>query len=417
MLIKSIASLVFVATAAAQATKGKAFDHIFIIFLENTNYALAASDANLQAFVPQGVTLTNYHAITHPSEPNYIATIGGAYFGLEDDDYHAIPSNYTTIVDLLEKKNLSWKAYQEDMPTVCYKDYDYKGLYFRKHNPFIIFDSIATNPARCNNIVPATQLEKDITAGSLPNYSFYTPNMINDGHNTTVADASKWLSGFLPPLLANKTFINNTLVVLTFDETEDYKVPNRVWTILLGDVVASLKNTTDSTFYTHYSLLSTVESNWDLGNLGRQDANATVSNVFDFVARLTGYQNTNVTKPPGLNGTEPGFLSPKSSIGSKPAAAASTAMVVLAVLSGCLVMMTLTGKTRTFTVEPTDTLESVKERYQDLEGIPISSQRMVVVGKELADNSRTLTECNIASESTIFLVLTLRSKQPAEVDP
>lgn len=80
-------------------------------------------------------------------------------------------------------------------------------------------------------------------------------------------------------------------------------------------------------------------------------------------------------------------------------------------------LKSLTGKTRTLTVEPTDTLESVKERYQDLEGIPISSQRMVVAGKELADNSRTLTECNIASESTIFLVLTLRSRQPAEVDP
>ncbi|KAF9991217.1 hypothetical protein BGZ75_002845 [Mortierella antarctica] len=339
MLFRSIASLAFVVAAAAQATKGKAFDHIFIIFLENTNYALAASDANLQAFAPQGVTLTNYHAITHPSEPNYVATIGGDYFGMEDDDFHAIPSNYTTIVDLLEKKNLSWKAYQEDMPTACYKGYENEGLYFRKHNPFVIFDSIATNPARCSNIVPATQLQQDIAAGSLPNYSFYTPNMINDGHNTTVADASKWLRGFLPPLLANTTFINNTLVVLTFDETEDYKVPNRVWTILLGDVVANLKNTTDSTFYTHYSLLSTVESNWDLGNLGRQDANITVSNVFDFAAKLTGYQNTNVTNAPGLNGTEPGFLSPKPSTGSKPAAAVSTGMAVLAALTGYFVMM------------------------------------------------------------------------------
>ncbi|CAO3565639.1 unnamed protein product [Mortierella alpina] len=339
MLIKSIASLVFAAAAAAQVTKGKAFDHIFIIFLENTNYALAASDADLQAFAPQGVALTNYHALTHPSEPNYVGTIGGDYFGMEDDDFHAIPSNYTTIVDLLEKKNLSWKAYQEDMPTACYKGYENEGLYFRKHSPFIIFDSIANNPARCNNIVPATQLQQDIAAGSIPNYSFYTPNMIHDGHNTTVADASKWLSGFLPPLLANTTFNNNTLVVLTFDETEDYKVPNRVWTVLLGDVVANLKNTTDSTFYTHYSLLSTVESNWDLGNLGRQDTNVTVSNVFDFAAKLTGYQNTNVTRVPGLNGTEPGFLSPKSSTGSNPVAAVSTGVAVLTALTLYLVMI------------------------------------------------------------------------------
>ncbi|KAI1318993.1 hypothetical protein EDD11_005191 [Mortierella claussenii] len=310
MLFKSIVSLAFVAAATAQAIKGKAFDHVFIIFLENTNYPLAASDPALQAFLPQGVLLDNYSGVTHPSEPNYVAAAGGDYWGMNDDSYYAIPSNYTTIVDLLEKKNLTWKAYQEDAPTPCFKDFQNNGLYFRKHNPFIIYDSIATNATRCANIVPATQLQTDIAAGNIPNYAFYTPNMINDGHNTTVADASKWLTGFLPPLLNNTAFINNTLVVLTFDETEDYNIPNRVWTMLLGDVVAKIKNTTDSTFYTHYSLLSTVESNWDLGNLGRQDTNATVSNVFDVVAKLTGYTNVNVTNPPGLNGTEHGFLSP-----------------------------------------------------------------------------------------------------------
>ncbi|KAF9575034.1 60S ribosomal protein L31 [Mortierella alpina] len=57
----------------------------------------------------------------------------------------------------------------------------------------------------------------------------------------------------------------------------------------------------------------------------------------------------------------------------------------------------LTGKTTTFNVESTDTIASVKARYEDLEGIPSSSQRMVVAGKELDDDSRTLAECNIAS--------------------
>ncbi|KAG0214797.1 hypothetical protein BGX28_001432 [Mortierella sp. GBA30] len=344
MLLKSIASLACIAIAAAQATnstnivKGKAFDHIFIVFLENTNYALAASDPILQSFAPQGIVLENYHGVTHPSEPNYIASIGGDYWGLNDDDFHAIPSNYTTIVDLLEKKNITWKAYQEDAPTPCFTGFQNQGLYFRKHNPFIIYDSIATNPARCNNVVPATQLQKDVDAGALPSYSFYTPNMINDGHNTTVADASKWLNSFLPPLLANINFINNTLVVVTFDETEDYKIPNRVWSLLLGDVVANLKNTTDSTYYTHYSLMSTVESNWDLGNLGRQDANATVSNVFNVVANLTGYKNVNVTTGPGLNGTEPGFLAPAPSAAST-LNAASKGLAVLAALTGFLVSM------------------------------------------------------------------------------
>ncbi|KAF8946208.1 hypothetical protein BGZ47_001030 [Haplosporangium gracile] len=321
MLFKSIVSLAVVASAAAAAAvKGKAFDHIFIIFLENTDYDKAATDSNLMSYFPDAVHLDNYYGVTHPSEPNYVAASGGDYFGMADDDIHAIPSNYTTIVDLLEPKGLTWRAYQEDAPTPCFKDFQSNGKYFRKHNPFIIYDSIANNATRCNNVVPATQLQADLAAGNMPNYAFYTPNMVNDGHNSTVAVASAWLKGFLTPLLTDKTFINNTLIVVTFDETETYTLPNRVLALLLGDSVAAIKNTTDSTFYTHYSLLSTIESNWDLGNLGRQDTNTTVNNVFDYVAKLTGAKNNNITVGPLLNDTIPGFLTPPPTTTAGPGA-------------------------------------------------------------------------------------------------
>ncbi|GJJ68125.1 phosphatidylinositol-3-phosphatase [Entomortierella parvispora] len=332
MLLKSIVSLACIAAAAAQATKGKIFDHIFIIYLENTDFVKAAQDANLTSFADQAVLLDNYYGVTHPSEPNYIAVSGGDYFGLNDDNFHSIPANYTTVVDLLEKKNLTWKAYQEDLPSVCYQGFESDALYFRKHNPFIIYDSVALNTTRCSNIVPATQLATDLSNNDLPNYSFYTPNMLNDGHNTTVAYASAWLKSFLPPLLENKSFINNTLVVLTFDESDTYDIENRVYTLLLGDVIADLKNTTDSTFYTHYSILSTVEANWDLGNLGRQDTNSTVNNVFEVVAKAAGITNNNITmeNAPLLNGTEPGFLAPapttstSAPAGSQPTGSAAS---------------------------------------------------------------------------------------------
>ena len=316
--------------------------------MDPQDYVKAAQDINLTSFADQAILLDNYHGVTHPSEPNYIAVSGGDFFGLNDDSFHSIPENYTTVVDLLEKKNLTWKAYQEDLPSACFQGFESDGLYFRKHNPFIIYDSIANDPARCNNIVPATQLATDLGNNDLPNYSFYTPNMINDGHNTTVVDASKWLKTFLPPLLANKSFINNTLVVITFDETETYTVANRVYTLLLGDVIADLKNTTDSTFYTHYSILSTVEANWDLGNLGRQDTNMTVNNVFDVVAKaanITTNNNITIADAPFLNGTEPGFLAPppatSTPAGSKPTStsaasflSSSKAFAVVAALAG-----------------------------------------------------------------------------------
>ena len=56
-----------------------------------------------------------------------------------------------------------------------------------------------------------------------------------------------------------------------------------------------MKNTTDDTFYTHYSSLSTVEANWGLGSLGRGDTNATLNNVFDFVANVTGWKNNGIS--------------------------------------------------------------------------------------------------------------------------
>ncbi|KAF8960675.1 hypothetical protein BGZ46_001528 [Entomortierella lignicola] len=342
MLFKSLVSLALVAASvSAQAVKGKAFDHIFIIFLENTDFALANTTPQLQAFFPESVLLTNYHGVTHPSQPNYIATIGGDYYGLNDDSFHAIPANYTTVVDLLEPKGLTWKTYQEDMPSVCFSDISSAdGLYFRKHNPFIIHDSIAKNATRCQNVVPATQLNIDLNSTEpLPNYMFYTPNMMNDGHNTTVKSAAEWLTGFLPPLLNNTKFMNNTLVVLTFDETDTYAIPsNNVLTLLLGDAVKNITNTIDSTFYTHYSILSTVEHNWDLGNLGRNDINTTLANVFDFAANATGYQNVNVTNPPQMNGTEPGFLAPSPS--SATHLTASTFLgASIAVLVGAVSLM------------------------------------------------------------------------------
>ncbi|KAF9339941.1 hypothetical protein BGX26_009159, partial [Mortierella sp. AD094] len=146
------------------ATKGKAFDHVFIVFLENTNYQIAASDPLLSSLLPQGVLLDNYSGVTHPSEPNYAAAAGGDYFGISDDAFYSIPDNVTTIVDLLEKKNLTWKTYQEDMPSACFTGYNSTTLYMRKHNPFIIYDSIAKNATRCSNIVPATDLATDIAA-------------------------------------------------------------------------------------------------------------------------------------------------------------------------------------------------------------------------------------------------------------
>ena len=72
--------------------------------------------ANFKWAASQGVTLTNYLAIRHPSQPNYVAAVGGSTHGFTDDTFQRIDSSAKTIVDLLETKGVSWSEYQQDSP-------------------------------------------------------------------------------------------------------------------------------------------------------------------------------------------------------------------------------------------------------------------------------------------------------------
>lgn len=156
----------------------------------------------------------------------------------------------------------------------------------RKHNPAVIYNKNAGNADRLSVIKNLTLFYEDLENETLPQWMFITPNMTSDGHDTSVTVAGEWTRNFLTPLLNDTRFMNNTLVLVTFDENSSYAIQNRVLAILLGDAVPShLVGTTDSNFYNHYSEIATVEANWDLHTLGRWDVGA---NVFSFVADKTG---------------------------------------------------------------------------------------------------------------------------------
>lgn len=272
---------------------GRAFDRFVTIWLENTDYAKAAADPNLAWLAKQGLTLSNYYGVTHPSEPNYVAAIGGDYFGIDNDNFNQIDKNVSSVIDLLEDRGISWAAYQEDMPYSGFEGFSWINQttkandYVRKHNPPVIYNS-NTSPDRLSKQKNLTEFYVDLKKNTLPQWMFITPNMINDGHDSSVTVAGQWTRNFLEPLLNNtkSNFWKKTLVLITFDETHTYTIGNKVFSILLGDALpSSLKGQTDSNYYNHYSEISTVEANWDLHTLGRWDVGA---NVFDVVAKKTG---------------------------------------------------------------------------------------------------------------------------------
>lgn len=279
------------------------------------DYETAASDENLSKLAKEGILLTNYFAVTHPSEPNYCASAGGDTFGMDSDDFLQIPANVSTIADLFDTKHIAWGEYQEDMPYAGYqgKRYPLSGpnQYVRKHNPLVLYDSVTDDAVRPRQIKNFTTFYEDLEHHSLPQHMFITPNMTNDAHDTDITVAGDWVARFLPPLLKNEHFNKDSLVLLTFDEGGNYSHPNRVFSFLVGGAIPKhLKGTTDDTFYTPYSIIASLSANWGLPSLGRWDCGA---NLLNMVAEKTGYVNWEVdTSNAYINQTYPGPLSTKN---------------------------------------------------------------------------------------------------------
>ncbi|KAG7408973.1 Acid phosphatase [Fusarium oxysporum f. sp. raphani] len=265
---------------------------MFQIWLENVNFETAAGNKDMRWLAGQGILLENYYAVSHPSQPNYVAAVGGDTFGLQNDRYHSIPANVSTVIELLDTKQISWTEYQENFSQSDDQGANGDG-YVSKHNPLSSYDIISSNATRMARVKNFTDFEQDLAGKNLPQWAFFTPNIRDDGHDTGLAFAGRWLHEWLGPLMDDEYFMNGTLIVVTFDEAKMDDIPNKVFTVLLGGAVhPSLHGTTDSMYYNHYSMLSTVSVNWDLPSLGRWDCDA---NVFSVLANKVGYKNTDIS--------------------------------------------------------------------------------------------------------------------------
>ena len=314
------------------------YDNVVVIVEENKDYGsiLGSPDAPaLNDYAHKYGYATHYYAVSHPSEPNYVAMAGGSTYGIRDDDaFYCTPRDLRPhcagsgevgypdhtiakpdVTSQLEAAGLTWKDYNESLPAagslaIVAPDPHAKdvpptlNVYASKHSGFLNFASVQNDPNRASKIVDFGQLHRDLASGNLPNFSFIVPNLCNDMHGADAAgtpdDCSEMQQGKLigrgdrnlreivsaitsTPLWQSS---KNVAIVVTFDEdghdgnegccgTDQSDPANAGGGHILTIVMTNHgpRGAVDDTPYSHYSLLRTVEDAFGIGtHLGQASA-------------------------------------------------------------------------------------------------------------------------------------------------
>ena len=270
--------------------KAPTYTHVIWVWMENHSYGsiIGSSQAPyINALARKCGLATNYHNISHPSLPNYIAATSGLGLKqLQPFDTDCSPSKgCSTSAPSIFGQGETWKAYQESMPSNC--DPANAGEYAVRHNPPPYYRTLAG----CGRFdVPYTHLASDLAKSSLRAFSFVTPNLIDDMHNGTVADGDTWLANNLPAIFNSPEYQNGTTAVfITWDEgeggggnacaTNTTGIGCHVATIVASP--STSVGTTSAALFNHYSLLATAEELLGLPKLGKASAFPTMTSAFN----------------------------------------------------------------------------------------------------------------------------------------
>lgn len=246
------------------------FKKVVWVVFENENYSDVLTQKDFQNISQNGALLTHFIAEVHPSQGNYIAMIAGSNLGVISDS--PVNLNQSHIGDLIEKHGFDWKVYAENYPGHCFTQ-PKQGLYVRKHVPFLSFKNVTQNPVRCARITDESNFDRDFQNNNLTEFSMYIPNMRNDGHNTSVDYAGKWLTKRFGSILSHPEKMGDVLFIITFDESSSSSQQNQIYSVLLGSHV--VPGSQFSQPIGHAALLKMFEDELNLGNLGRDDSKAT----------------------------------------------------------------------------------------------------------------------------------------------
>lgn len=259
------------ALGAAAKLPASRSSHLVTIVLENEERSSVIGSPSApyaNALARRYGSMTQSYAVTHPSLPNYLALTSGSTHGIESDCTGcgvAAPN----VVDQLEARHVSWKAYLEDAPGPCFLGASHAG-YAKKHNPFAYYADVAGSKERCAKLVGFDALARDLREGTLPAYAWITPNLCDDGHDCGVAASDRFLARTVPALL--RELGPHGLLVLTWDEGSSDRgccgeaAGGQIATILAGPDVR--RGAREATPIDHYGVLGSIEAVLGLPRLG-----------------------------------------------------------------------------------------------------------------------------------------------------
>jgi phosphatidylinositol-3-phosphatase len=244
--------------------------HTVVVVLENHGYGqvIGSSDAPfLRQLAGRGALFTQSYAITHPSEPNYLALFSGSTQGVTSD---ACPVTFSApnLAAGLLAAGKTFTGYAEGLPapgsTVCSA-----GEYARKHVPWADFRNIPASLNQPFSRFPASDFSR------LPTVSFVVPNLCNDMHDCSVATGDSWLRAHLSSYVT-WAMTHNSLLIVTFDE-DDGGGSNQIPTIFAGQQVRPGRY---SERITHYTVLATIEAAYGLARDGSAAGAAPISDIW-----------------------------------------------------------------------------------------------------------------------------------------
>ncbi len=247
-----------------------AFDHIVLVMFENKKYSSINGSSSAPYFntlASQSAKFTNSFAITHPSQPNYVALFSGATQGVTSDSCPANLGAKDNLGRQLIGAGKTFKGYSESMPSDGYTGCS-SGTYMRKHNSWVDFSNV---PAASN--VRYTSFPADFT--QLPTVAFVTPNMCSDMHDCAIGTGDTWLKNNLDAY-AQWAKTHNSLLITTFDEDSGTSV-NQIFTSFTG---AHVKIGSYSESINHYTVLRTIEASYGLPGIGGAASKSPILDVW-----------------------------------------------------------------------------------------------------------------------------------------